>query len=99
MANYYDRTGEPMTMHVWAQRFEDLEYKRVASDTVGDFDVSTVWLGIDHRFAGDGAPLIFETIVFGGNELEDNEQRRYATEDEARAGHAEIVERLKGEVA
>lgn len=50
--------------------------------------VSTVFLGIDHNF-GDGAPLLFETMIFGGKHNE--YQRRYATWTEAEAGHKHAV--------
>lgn len=97
MASYYDRDGNPMTMGQWAERFEDNAYKRVAFDSVGDFEISTVWLGLDHQY-GDGEPLIFETMVFGSSPNEENEMRRYTSEDEARAGHAEIVQSLSQSV-
>lgn len=68
------------------------EYKRVAYDELpGDVKVSTVWLGLDHGFAGK--PLIFETMVFGGPLAE--EQERYSTLTEAMAGHAAMLERVK----
>lgn len=54
--------------------------------------VSTVFLGLDHRF-GQGEPLVFETMVFGGPL--DQEQERYSTWDEAEAGHKAMVERVK----
>ena len=54
--------------------------------------VSTVWLGMDHSF-GDGPPLIFETMVFGG-EL-DQECDRYTTEEQAQQGHAAMVARVQ----
>ncbi len=54
--------------------------------------ISTVFLAIDHSF-GDGPPLLFETMVFGG-EL-DQSQERYSTWDEAEAGHKAWVERVK----
>jgi hypothetical protein len=52
--------------------------------------VSTVFLGLDHRF-GDGTPLLFETMVFGGPNAGDT--RRYETWDEAETGHAEFLAR------
>jgi predicted cobalt transporter CbtA len=56
--------------------------------------VSTVWIGIDHRFGDDGPPLIFETMVFnraeGWGELD---CERYSTEAEAVAGHAAMCEK------
>jgi hypothetical protein len=50
----------------------------------GDVTVSTVFLGADHSFVG-GAPLLFETMVFGGPL--DETQERYPTRAAALAGH------------
>ena len=49
--------------------------------------VSTVFLALDHQY-GDGPPLLFETMVLGGEHNE--ECRRYATWEEAEAGHKEV---------
>lgn len=90
---YYDREGKPMAQAEWVRRFsDDDEYKRVALDTVGAVRVSTVWLGLDHGFH-DSAPIIFETMVFEGDR--DGDCERYCTLDEAKAGHAAMVERVK----
>jgi hypothetical protein len=63
--DYYDRQGRPIDLYRWADLLGDSEYKFVASDELFDGTwVSTVWLGIDHRYFGDGPPLIFETMVF-----------------------------------
>lgn len=48
--------------------------------------VSTVFLGCDHNWSGEGPPVLFETMVFGGPL--DEEQVRYCTLAEARAGHS-----------
>ena len=93
----YDRDGSPITFEQWARlRWTDDEpdawrtgYERIALDHVGDVSVSTVWLGLDHGHGLTSAPLIFETMVFGGPF--DEQCWRYATEDEARAGHANVV--------
>jgi hypothetical protein len=83
---YYDRDGEVISNTKWALLFEDVEYKRVALTSISDDEeVSTVWLGLDHRFADEGPPLIFETMVFGGPL--DQEQERYTNEIAALAGH------------
>ncbi len=50
--------------------------------------ISTVFLGLDHSF-GEGPPLLFETMVFGGEH--DQDQRRYSTKKDAIEGHEEIV--------
>ncbi len=90
VSDYYDRQGEPIDMIEWGKRLTDLEYKRVAYDELADgtIIVSTVWLGLDHNW-GEGRPLIFETMVFGGPN--DQDQYRYSTEAEALAGHVERV--------
>ncbi len=91
MSRHFDRAGRPMSTLEWFKAFEDPTVKRVASDDVGDAWISTVWIGLDHAF-GDGPPLIFESMVFGG-EL-DGECDRYSTEAEAFAGHVAMVVRV-----
>lgn len=100
---YYDRQGRPIDRDGWGeliQRGTDPDghygsnsYKRVGEDTVGDAWVSTVWLGIDHGFIRGGPPVIFETMVFGGEH--DQDQWRYCTEEAAIAGHRRVVENLR----
>jgi hypothetical protein len=57
--------------------------------------VSTVFLGFDHRLIGAGEPILFETMIFGGDH--DCYQERYETEAQAVAGHRRIVEWLTGQ--
>jgi hypothetical protein len=85
---WYDRNGNPISVAEWTELFHTAEYKQVQVTEGGGVRVSTVWLGIDHGFGNAARPLIFETMVFGGGH--DQEQWRYATEQEARAGHAEV---------
>jgi hypothetical protein len=75
---------------VWGRWMQTAD-RHVALDTVGDVRVSTVFLGLDHRF-GPGSPVLFETMVFGGPL--DQEQNRYATWDEALAGHHALLKRV-----
>lgn len=65
----------------------------VAFDMIGDVEVSTIFLGMDHRHLGEGPPILFETMVFGG--ARDGDQRRYCTWDEAEAGHAAKVAEVR----
>lgn len=76
----------------WAKWFETGQ-RVIARDDVGDSHVSTVFLGLDHRFGSGGPPLLFETMVFDGPM--DGEQDRYCTKDEALAGHAAMLARVK----
>lgn len=76
----------------WANWFEKAD-RNVAVDSFDDIMVSTVFLGLNHQF-GNGPPLLFETMVFGG-EL-DQEMDRYSTWDEAIKGHKIVVQKAKG---
>jgi hypothetical protein len=67
----------------WARQFDD-DQRLVQRDEYGDITVSTVFLGIDHSF-GEGRPLLFETMIFGGEH--DGYQTRCSTWDEAVEQH------------
>jgi hypothetical protein len=71
----------------WATWFETAD-RNVAKDQIGDVYISTVFLGINHQW-GDGPPLLFETMIFGGPH--DQRQTRASTWDEAEKQHAEAV--------
>lgn len=75
----------------WAIWFGSAD-RTVAHDELPDgVVVSTVFLGIDHQF-GDGSPLLFETMVFGGTM--DESQVRFTTRADALAGHQVMVNQL-----
>jgi hypothetical protein len=99
MSNYIlkGRTPELCEDVVEWARWYDKADRRVADwqGTVNgqDVRVSTVFLGIDHDFSKDGPPILFETMVFGGER--DQEQERYATWEEAEDGHAKFVSLMK----
>lgn len=94
---YYRLTSEhevvPASRAEALALFESIaESRRVALDQVGDARVSTVFLSLDHGFGG-GPPLVFESMVFGGEHHE--AQWRYSTWQEAVDGHAAIVAALR----
>jgi hypothetical protein len=75
------------------------KHKRVAFTQLPDCWVSTTFLGMDHGWSGD-PPILFETMAFKGqysdgtvNDLDYTD--RYATWDEAVAGHAATVEKIR----
>ena len=93
---FYDRTGKRISFEQWSNLISDWEYRIVGydADSIAGWCVSTVWLGHDPdepMYAGaQRRPHIFGTLVRepaapGGKEFV------YATEEEARAGHAERV--------
>ncbi len=51
--------------------------------------ISTVFLGMDHNHFG-GKPLLFETMIFGGQQ--DGFQERCSTWEEAEARHKIAIE-------
>lgn len=66
---------------------------RLFSTEIGQSRISTVFMSMDHGLAGligDGTPVLFETMVLGGEH--DGYQERYHTYDEAEEGHKRICD-------
>ena len=74
----------------WAKIFD--KDRMVSVDQVGEVRISTVFLALDHSY-GEGPPLVFETMIFGG--VHDAAQERYSTWDEAEEGHKKAVELVR----
>lgn len=93
---YYDKDGRNITLDQYCDLLEsDPKYIFVKQEQVGEFFVSTVWLGVNHNFIDDSLPLIFETIIFKGEERSTTEIWRYATIEEAIENHDAAVSDLK----
>ena len=90
---YYDQNGEPIGPMEWATVYEDRAACVVQQTDVGDYWISTVWLGLDHSFMG-GPPLIFETMIKHDDEWTEY-QERYSTRAEAEEGHRRAVALVK----
>jgi hypothetical protein len=57
--------------------------------------VSTIFLALDHRY-GDGPPILWETMVFGGpEEIDHYQQRCGGNVEQAQAMHMEVVAHVK----
>jgi hypothetical protein len=69
------------------------ESRRVAKDSINDIEISTVFLCLDHSYGEDGPPILFETMIFGGEN--DGWMKRYCTYDEALEGHNIVVGCIK----
>jgi hypothetical protein len=74
-------------------RWMETHDRRVGFDTVGPYEISTVFLGLDHQF-GVGLPILFETMIFAGN-FSDLYQDRCGTWQEAVEMHAVAVEQAR----
>lgn len=85
-------TPEPDCI-TWAQWYADAnEQRRVARTPVGDVEVSTVFLGVDHSYDDDGPPILWETMVFPECVEKD---RCSGNREQAEAMHSAMVEKLK----
>ncbi len=91
MGKYYILDGKKVVavsdVKEWGRWYTGAD-KKVGNYQGGDVGVSTVFLGSDHQF-GEGPPLIFETMIFGGKY--DGYTDRYSTWEEAEAGHEKAV--------
>ena len=89
MSDFYILKGKKVIpvkdVLVWARFFEDFKNRRVDQTDKDGVRVSTVFLGIDHSFADHRSPLIFETMIFGGEH--DEYQTRCSTWKQAEAMH------------
>jgi hypothetical protein len=109
-----DGNGNPVPefdVHKWGKWFETSGPVRVVDRTrIGDLEVSTVFLSINHRL-GEGPPILWETMVFklgkDGEclEAEEGDQcsifgelqtRCSGTREQAEAMHREVVRKIKG---
>lgn len=84
--------GQPVkaTLDEWAVWFETSKNRIVRQEVVNGIKVSTVFLGIDHNFAHQGAPLLWETMVFGGK-LDQEMLRCSGNREQAEAMHEEML--------
>ena len=77
----------------WGKWFETANRHVAKTRLPNKVTVSTVFLGLDHSF-GEGTPILFETMIFGGKH--NDYQERYATWGEAEVGHQKAVALASG---
>jgi hypothetical protein len=68
--------------------------KIVKQNEIDNYFVLTVFLCINHNFFHTGRPVVFETMIFEGDEPL-NYQERYCTWKEAEEGHERAVQWVK----
>lgn len=101
MIHYYILDGHTPVpcddLLVWAHWYEHADRHVAWTEFEDGTFVSTVFLGLDHSFSnGVGPPILFETMIgkhdreTSANTWEDH-QWRYATWQEAEAGHKAAV--------
>ncbi len=97
---WFNRKGKPISVDEAELLLIDPNYKILKQDRIGDYFVSTVWLGLNMNhfdFEGKDTPLIFETMVFkyskdGVSSADDLFMDRYCSEEEAFNGHEKVCE-------
>ena len=96
MIIYILEDGEPRRVDdhsEWAEWLASADIT-VAKTKLGDVLISTVFLGVDHNFGFYGNPILFETMIFGGEY--DDYQERYTTLEESMYGHERAVALVRG---
>jgi len=87
VSNYIlDENNNPISCNdikKWGKWFQ-VNDKTVSFTEKNGIRVSTVFLGLDHQY-GEGEPILFETMIFGGKE--DQYQERYSSYKDAEKGH------------
>lgn len=93
-----DREPVACTLLEWGKWFETddriIEQTDLGSWGKDNVRVSTVFLGIDHSFGIGGPPILFETMIFGGEH--DQYQDRCATYKEAKKMHTKALWLVRG---
>jgi len=90
------KSPKPVSLLTWAQWYETAD-RQIKHDTVGEIVISTLFIGLNRNWNQDGPPLLFETMVFGGEF--DGELHRYSTYGEAEAGHDTIYQKVSSDEA
>jgi hypothetical protein len=79
-------------MYKWAEWYGKPD-RLIHQEWVEESRISTVFLGIDHNWSGEGPPILWETMVFNGK-LNGQMDRCSGTREQAEAMHAEMVARV-----
>lgn len=78
-------------------RFMEEDRRHIGwTQITSECEVSTVFIGIDHRYIGKGPPILFETMIFGGPL--DHYQWRYTSYDDAMTGHEMAVRNARAAI-
>ena len=87
--------GEPIPepdLVTWG-RWMQTQAGIVKQEVIGGSRVSTVFLGLNHNY-GEGPPIFWETMVFGGL-LNGEQERCSGSREQAEAMHALMCEKVR----
>jgi hypothetical protein len=93
---YYGLNGQPISDEEWSEVFRSRE-RFLGRDLISvaegwEVELSTVWIGIS--WGAEEKPLIFETMAFEKGSFDDIGCWRWATREEAVAGHQRLVSEI-----
>ena len=104
---FYDMDTQPLIDHMqwvmYGASLMETGEKSLAHDIVGNYRVSTVYIGLDMGFM-NVLPLIFETMIFVEESKEDNLginlwMDRYTWKEQALQGHERALRLARGEIS
>ena len=98
MSDYWILDGHTpvaVDLMTWGKWLEVHRKKRVAATEKDGVRVSTVFLGMNHEWNKGMPPLLFETMIFGGEH--DEYQERCSTWKQAEEMHATACKLAFGE--
>lgn len=84
---------QPAETLEWAKWYEKFENRMLAEARGNGWRVSTIFLGLDHGFGFSKAPVLWESMVFGGPH--DGVMRRYDDWELAHTGHLWLVKQCE----
>lgn len=102
---WYAPDGTPIDIAAAESYLADADARRVALTRVGMWEVSTVFLVLDHNLGAGGPPVLWESMLFchddssGLRNMLDLDCRRYVSREAAELGHEELVRELRASLA
>lgn len=96
-----DDDGNPVEcdLMTWARFFAQSDQRVVKKTQIGPYEVSTVFLGIDHNLLGD-VPHLWETMVFSNGHKRESErcERCGGNRADALAMHERVCHEIENPV-
>lgn len=86
-----DNNPVPSTITEYVEWKEQNEERRIVKqEYIGDIFISTMFLGFNHSFIDNETPILWETMIFGG-EHDQSYQERYTSHKDALEGHKKAI--------
>ena len=85
----------PCTFEEWAQSLNAIQRVKRTRLNDGEIEVSTVFLGLDHRFTAGKKPILWETMIFAAGQYFDQYMARSTSKKQALKNHYRVVKAIK----